>query len=223
MRSHNRFLFSALLCGISALAFATGTHQAPPAKPSAPAATSESKSVADSKSTSKANSAAKAQSSSLAQSNNSNDNSNHSANSNANDSSAVVSSEFEDRLQAPAVSAPPVYASGPCAYGWSAGLAVPGGGLSGGKSKPDVSCDRRELVRVLTPLNPWLALKVACEDPLIVDMRLRNLASAEDCKYVPPAAAKVDKTISPQNNLQIVTKEEAQSMVDKAFKQSTKK
>ena len=140
-------------------------------------------------------------------------------------SDAVLSAEYKERLQAPSISAPPVYASGNCAYGWSVGVAVPGAGASGGKTTPDKDCNRRELVRVVTPLNPWLALKVACEDPLIVDMLLRGLASKEDCKYVAP----VTKPNPPQVTIEDVRQEvgkfvsEVNERVDKSFQQAQKK
>lgn len=107
----------------------------------------------------------------------------------------VEGDSYRDRLQAPGVSAPPVYASGSCAYGWSAGVAAPGVGISGGRARPDASCDRRELARVLTPLNPALALRLLCADPL-----LAPIASAEDCTYVAPAPpAAVPMQAAPSN------------------------
>lgn len=89
-----------------------------------------------------------------------------------------MSSHYEEKLQAPNVYAPAVYASGSCATGWSAGVSIPGAGLSGGKSKSDPACDRREVARVLTPLNPQLALKVLCNDPIVM-----AVASSSDCVY----------------------------------------
>lgn len=92
----------------------------------------------------------------------------------------------KDKRQAPSVSAPPVYASGSCTYGWSAGLSIPGGGISGGKAKTDTECDRRELARVLTPLQPQLALDLLCASPL-----LTGIATKEKCTYIPPTAESV--------------------------------
>lgn len=86
----------------------------------------------------------------------------------------------EDRLQAPALGLAPVYASGPCNSGWSLGGSVPGYAMGGGKTRPDVNCDRREIVRILTALNPALALKVACADPLVA-----AVAEAGDCVFSP--------------------------------------
>ena len=101
-----------------------------------------------------------------------------------------VSSTYKERLQAPAVNAPPIYASGSCAYGASFSVSAPGVGLGGGKAKPDPDCNRRELVRVVSSLNPALALKIACEDPLVVDMVARGAIQADACQYVPPAPPK---------------------------------
>lgn len=98
-----------------------------------------------------------------------------------------IDTTYKERLQAPSVNAPPIYASGSCAYGSSFSVNAPGVGLGGGKAKPDPSCDRRELVRVVAPLNPWLALSIACEDPIVVDMLARGVVKADACKYVPPA------------------------------------
>lgn len=128
-----------------------------------------------------------------------------------------VSSSYRDRLQAPSVSAPAVYASAVCAYGWSAGIAVPGAGLSGGKSKIDEDCNRREAARVLTALNPQLALKVMCSDPIV---KAVADVDAGDCEYVEniritqdaPAHSSVDMS-------RYATKEE----LAKAFKQSQAK
>jgi len=92
-----------------------------------------------------------------------------------------VESHYREIRQAPASFAPAIYASGPCAYGWSAALSVPGGSVGGGKAKADQNCDRREIVRILTPLNPSLALKVACADPIVA-----SVAAEKDCVYAPP-------------------------------------
>lgn len=215
MRSVSRScsVLALLLC--SSLALATGKPKPPP-KPeppktpvvnvvSSPAAKSEAEANSDANAESKAD-----------------------AKSDSN-ASLISNSEYRERLQAPSINAPPVYASGPCSLGWSAGLSVPGGGISGGKAKSDPSCDRRELIRVITPLNPYLALKLACEDPLIVEMRLRNLASVSDCTFVPPPPPNppsppgFDRKPSPKVTEIPVTRGEVREMVEKAFKQTTGK
>lgn len=103
--------------------------------------------------------------------------------------------EYSQRRQAPALSAPPVYASGPCAVGASGGISTPVGGISGGKVTFDADCNRRELARVLTPLNPALALKLLCADPM-----LAAIATESDCAYArppeTPAAAPVVVNVS---------------------------
>lgn len=112
-------------------------------------------------------------------------NAEQSQNASANNSQSLsVSSSYEEKRQAPPAFAPAIFASGPCAYGWSAGISSPVGGLTGGKSKTDPGCDRREVARVLTPLNPQLALKVLCADPIVAP-----LATEDDCKYMQPAIA----------------------------------
>lgn len=128
-----------------------------------------------------------------------------------------MSSKYEERLQAPNVNAPAVYASGSCAYGWSAGLSIPGGGISGGRAKPDASCDRREVARVLTPLNPALALKVLCADPIVMEV-----AEGSDCIYTKAVDTLSDSYYAPAPQMDLsryATKEE----LDRAFKQSQKK
>lgn len=103
-----------------------------------------------------------------------------------NSQNLTVESHYREMRQAPASFAPAIYASGPCAYGWSAGVSFPGGSANGGKSKPDPNCDRREIIRVLTPLNPSLALKVACADPMV-----KEVATGLDCQYVEIVGEKV--------------------------------
>lgn len=90
-----------------------------------------------------------------------------------------MSSSYRERLQAPGVAAPSVFASHSCALGWSLGASGPGAGISGGKAKADPSCERREWARVLFAMNPDLALKVACSDPIVA-----AVARPEDCVYV---------------------------------------
>jgi hypothetical protein len=61
--------------------------------------------------------------------------------SNANANNAI---SFEDRLQAPALLAAAVYPSGLCASGGSLGISVPGGAISGGRTKNEnESCAAR--------------------------------------------------------------------------------
>jgi len=132
------------------------------------------------------------------------------------------SSSYTERRQAPSISAPTVYASGSCSYGWSVGLSLPGGGASGGKSTPDKDCNRRELARMVAPLNPWLALKVLCEDPIIVEMRLRNLSSELDCEYVPPkptvaAATPVEPPKAEREYKDYVTRPEMEEVIRRSL------
>lgn len=122
-----------------------------------------------------------------------------------------TSSVYKDRLQAPSISAPAVYASGPCSSGKSLGLAVPGGGISGGKTVTDPLCDRREVARVLAPLNPALALRVLCADPYVA-----AVATGDDCVYVPVARTQTAPEVDPSL---YATHEEVQ----RAFKQSQSK
>lgn len=101
--------------------------------------------------------------------------------------------------------------------GWSAGVSIPGAGVSGGRSKSDPACDRREIARVLTPLNPSLALKVLCNDPLVMEV-----ARGSDCVYAKAPDTLGDAYHAPAPQLELAkyaTKEE----LDKAFKQSQKK
>ncbi|NJN35838.1 MAG: hypothetical protein HC794_00805 [Nitrospiraceae bacterium] len=128
----------------------------------------------------------------------------------------TLSTSYEDKRQAPAISAPPVYASGSCSQGWSLGLSIPGGGASGGKSKVDPGCERREAVRVLTPLNPWLALKVMCADPLVA-----AVATAEDCQYVPPAPPQAEIPVI--DTSEFVTRKELREREDRQMRQRAEK
>lgn len=136
-----------------------------------------------------------------------------------------VSSHYEQKRQAPNVYAPAVYASGPCAYGWSAGASIPGGGASFGRAKPDVNCDRRELARVLTPLNPALALKLLCADPLVQDLFRDNPeAAAIECTFVefPAVVTTTSDASSPESESReppYVTREELR----RAFERSLEK
>lgn len=128
----------------------------------------------------------------------------------------TIQSKYE--RQAPSVFAPPIYASGPCAYGWSAGASIPGGGASFGRSKPDTNCDRRELARVLTPLNPYLALKVLCADPLILKLYEDSEEAREiECTYHPPEPVAIEVGgVRADIDPRYATKDE----LDRAFKQA---
>jgi hypothetical protein len=75
---------------------------------------------------------------------------------------------FDDRRQAPTLAPPAVYASGVCTLGVSGGLSVPGGSISGGKSRVDLECERRETARLIMALNPRFALKMLCAAPSAV-------------------------------------------------------
>lgn len=145
-----------------------------------------------------------------------------------NNQTIAVNSRYQQKRQAPSVFAPSVYASGPCAYGWSAGASIPGGGASFGKAKPDTNCDRRELARVLTPLNPDLALRVLCNDPLILELNRMEGLVAGDCSYMGPPLVitrdvdqkpRADSSEPPPLDPRYATKEQ----LDKAFKQSQSK
>jgi|AGTN01.3.fsa_nt_gi hypothetical protein len=147
-----------------------------PGKPDTPSAISISTSDADSRSESAANAIAHG---GLATSSQNQTQSANAASTATNAGNAQsVNIDQRDRLQAPATHAPAVYASGSCAYGWSAAISVPGGSVGGGRAKPDPACDLREIVRILTPLNPYLALKVACTDPSV-----KEVAGPSDCVY----------------------------------------
>ena len=131
--------------------------------------------------------------------------------------STTITSTYKERLQAPNVYAPAVYASGSCAYGWSAGISIPGGGISGGKAKPDPACDRREVARVLTPLNPALALKVLCNDPIVM-----AVANPEDCIYNKADDRLGDTYGAPAPQLDL-SKYATKDEVERAFKKSVSK
>lgn len=121
---------------------------------------------------------------------------------------------YKDRLQiphAPAPTAPAVYASGPCNTGDSRAITTPIGGVSKGKSSTDDNCNRREVARVLAPLNPALALKVLCSDPYVA-----AVAAPEDCVYV-PTGTEVTKADLEQ------LREETSKKIGTAFKQSQSK
>jgi hypothetical protein len=125
------------------------------------------------------------------------------ASTDGNSQNLSIESSYRDRLQAPSAFAPAVYASGPCAYGWSAALSVPGGSVGGGRAKADAACDRREVARVLTPLNPQLALKVLCADPIVA-----AVAQGNDCTYVEVVGEKVPPLPPAIDLSQYVTRDE---------------
>jgi hypothetical protein len=126
-----------------------------------------------------------------------------------------LSLTYKGQLQiphAPAPTAPAVYASGPCNTGDSRAITTPIGGVSKGKSSTDDNCNRREAARVLTPLNPGLALKVMCSDPYVA-----AVATPEDCVYVPTGTSTVTRA-----DLDRV-EQETSKKIDTAFKQSQSK
>ncbi len=135
--------------------------------------------------------------------------------SNATGGANSLSVSYRDRLQAPGLGIAPVYASHPCALGWSAGVSIPGGALGGGKARVDAGCERRELARVIAPLNPSLALRVLCADPIVA-----AVARPGDCEYVTPVVAVPAQPVAPPVDLSAyATKEE----VARAFKTSVSK
>lgn len=125
-----------------------------------------------------------------------------------------LSINHKERLQAPSISAPAIYAGGPCESGKSLGLAIPGGGISGGKSTASPNCDRREAARVVAALNPALALLVMCEDPYVKEVAKER---PELCVYQPVVTKREQVTTAPADRP--VTQEQ----LDRAFKQSQSK
>jgi hypothetical protein len=125
-----------------------------------------------------------------------------------------VSSSYRDRLQAPSSHAPAVYASHSCALGWSLGASVPGGSVNGGKAKADPSCERREWARVLYSMNPELALKVACSDPIVA-----QVAAPGDCEHVHVEFERETAAPDPIDMSAYATKEE----LDRVFRKTVSK
>ena len=132
--------------------------------------------------------------------------------------SQSVESHYREIRQAPASFAPAIYASGPCAYGWSAGVSFPGGSANGGRAKADPNCDRREIVRILTPLNPALALKVACADPLV-----KEVASTIDCAMPEVVVENTAPTAPTLDLSRYVTREELAERDRRIMQRSTSK
>lgn len=137
-------------------------------------------------------------------------------------SSASNSFSYSNRetRQAPSVFAPAVYASSPCAIGGSVGLSGPGFGVSGGKARTDEPCNLREMIRVLTPLNPALALALACTDPAV-----KAVAGDEGCK-LPPAPQLPCTACTPavdEGKVREIAREEASAAATKAFRAATSK
>jgi hypothetical protein len=122
---------------------------------------------------------------------------------------------FEDRLQAPGMAAPAIYASGPCTTGWSAGASGPGAGLSFGKAKADPGCERRELARVMSPLNPTFATAILCLDPMAVEA---EKATGIKCQYVAPIEP--PKVV---NTEELATKRELQAVKEELTKDAAKR
>ena len=136
----------------------------------------------------------------------------HTGESNANNSLRI-----EDRLQAPAGVATPVFASHSCAIGGSLGLSGPGFGVTGGKAKSDPKCDLRETVRILATLNPALALSLLCqEDPAVA-----NAAGPDGCK-LPPAPAPQPCAVC-QPAADTYSKDEVDAKLERVYKSSVSK
>lgn len=137
----------------------------------------------------------------------------------ASNSGLSQSVNFEDRRQAPGLGVPSVFASGPCAYGWSAGVSVPGGAIGGSKAKADPNCDRREAARILLSVNPALALKVLCADPYV-----KEVATEADCIYAEPEPLTfVDPTLFATKEELADVRQDSQVAIERAFKQTQKK
>jgi len=140
-----------------------------------------------------------------------------SQNANASNSAAnQLSLTVKDQLQiphAPAIFAPSMSPSAPCALTNSKGFSIPIGGATKGTSSADANCDRREAARVLIPLNPALALKVMCSDPYVA-----AVATPEDCVYV---AAPREKAVTHEDLNKLL--EETSKRIGTAFKQSQQK
>jgi hypothetical protein len=133
--------------------------------------------------------------------------------SNANANNAI---SFEDRLQAPALLAAAVYPSGLCASGGSLGISVPGGAISGGRTKNEnESCARREWFRLLSADHPALALAIACSDPIV-----KAAAGEKLCDYKPAPAPQPCAVCEPKDTY---TKQEVDAKVEKAFRSTVAK
>jgi hypothetical protein len=133
--------------------------------------------------------------------------------SNANANNAI---SITDRLQAPAVGAAPIFASGPCVVAASGGVSGPGFGIAGGKAKIDPDCNLREMVRILTALNPRIALKLACTDPAVK-------AVAGDCELPPTPAPQPCAVCVPRETSDSYSKSETDERIERAFKGSISK
>lgn len=124
-----------------------------------------------------------------------------------------LSLNYEDRLQipfAPAVFAPSLNPSHPCALTDSKGFSIPIGGASRGESRTDEGCERREDARVIGAWNPALALKIMCQSK-----HAKEVATPEDCVYVPAGTitkADLDRVES-----------ESKARDDAVFRQTQKK
>lgn len=75
---------------------------------------------------------------------------------------------------------------------------------------------------MLTPLNPQLALKVLCADPIVA-----AVASPEDCVYAaPPRTPEIAAVVTVENQPTAEappTKEEVNEAIDRAFKKAVSK
>lgn len=230
MSMRKLFLFVVLVCSWS-VTFATNMHSQSPSSNSNTNATAVSQSHASSHSNSTAVAAQQQTATggsaqqSLSNSNTANggnggaggsSNQTQSANNQGNSLSTV--SNYRDRLQAPDINAPAIYASGPCSSGKSVGLAGPGFGISGGKTSTDPQCDRREVARVLMGVNPALALKVLCSDPYVA-----AVATGNDCVSVEKQSEQVTSPVASNTQAVDLSPYATHEEVERAFKQSQAK
>lgn len=97
---------------------------------------------------------------------------------------------------------------------------MPGAGLSGGKSKIDIDCNRREAARVLTALNPQLALKLMCADPLVAAVADIDMG---DCIYIEQITIHSNLISPPDQPPADMSKFATKEELDRAFKKSQSK
>ena len=101
---------------------------------------------------------------------------------NANNEGVSQAVRFEDKYQAPAVSAPGISASASCYYGLSGGVSGAAFGLSGGKMKLDAACEKRENDRLdIEKARAFMSLGRN-------DIALAILCKGMDCPEAPPVA-----------------------------------
>lgn len=128
-----------------------------------------------------------------------------------NSQATAITTNYEDRHQAPATAAASLYASHNCAYGSSIALSIPVGSIGGGKQTIDPSCDLREFARVIGAFNPSLSLKLLCSAPIVA-----AVATAEDCKL--PEATKPEPPSNPSTDCATVDEK-----IDRAFRKCQEK